>query len=224
MVFGMIFLLLPFMLLNVQKQAGFALEYSIPYGAIHNASAIIAHAENRSSAEVLEELLAKADQGMENATIARRNARKAAILQETIQQYPVSFVITHLPQVFLWIPDLPAVSENLNLTQSGGGTLAVIRKDGILAGVRYYFQDVRNCWMLALLTLAGYLAGAAEFIIRLWRKEWMLCLLLAMLGGYYWAIPGPVIMPRYHLPSLVIVFALAGAALVRYWYRKRSTK
>lgn len=226
---GMVILLLPFMLLNFQKQAGFALEYSIPYGAVHNASAIIAHAENRSSAEVLDELLAKAAQGMENATIAQRNARKAAILKETIQQYPASFVVTHLPQVFLWIPDLPAVSENLNLTQSGGGTLAVIRKDGITAGIRYYFQDVRNCWMLALaplalITLLGYFAGAVEFFYRLWKKEWMLCLLLAMLGGYYWAIPGPVIMPRYHLPSLVIVFALAGAALVRCLKRKNSVK
>ena len=49
------------------------------------------------------------------------------------------------------LPDVPTVSENMGFSTSGKGTLGVLRKDGIIAAVRYYFAD-GGAWLLAALS------------------------------------------------------------------------
>ena len=147
-----------------------------------------------------------------------RTGYKLARARELIAAHRWTYLRLHFNPTIL-LPDAPAFYELLGLTQAGRGTLDILHRHGILAAVRHYFGD--RTWLLLPLLPALAVAGATYLgcLIQLggWvrRREWFLgCIFLAFVA-YYLVLPGPVVMPRYHLPALPLMCVMAGAVWAR---------
>ena len=211
-------LLFPFMKYNYDRYGVWSLEYNAYNASVHNCSAVIAHAEKRNSNDVLAELQSKMPKNYVKDSIKYNKE----LFSSVIKKYPASFIITHLPQWQIMLPDVPAVSENMGLSTSGRGTLGILRKDGIIAAVKHYFAD-GGAWLILVLSpllafnALGYI-GCLIFLIHAvinFKNRWMYIILWGALSFYYVFLPGPVVMPRYHLPALVFAFAAAAWTFVR---------
>ncbi len=208
----------PFCFMNMNKGASFTLEYDSCKALIHNMAAIIAHAEKRPTTEILAEKMAKVDELKHNSnySISFRNSFIIQDYWHTIKVYPWSFAVTHFPQILIMVPDLPSFCENSGITSGDRGTLSIIREQGIFAGVKHYFGDdavkiIFAVIPLLLATLIGYIGCLAAIIINLKQKNYKIVLLWVIFSLIYVVLPGPVIMPRYHLPSLFLIFAFASS-------------
>ena len=215
----------PFCVINYVRVNSFSLEYNSAKALIHNASAIIAHAEKRPTDEVLAQEVSWVEK-FENS-IGERNKRILRRYLEIVDKYPVSFVITHFPQILIMVPDGASFCENMGITQGDRGTLSVIRQYGILAGIRHYFGD-KTCEAilvfapLLLVTLIGYVGCLIELIDNACYKKYYPILIFLFFSLIYVVLPGPVIMPRYHLPSLFLIFVFSSNALVMLGKRMRK--
>ena len=99
--------------------------------------------------------------------------------------------------------------------------------DNIWAGVKYYFGDKAGVIILAvtpllLVTLIGYVGCFLALINYLRYKNYKLLLIFVLFSLFYVILPGPVIMPRYHLPSLLLIFTL-GAEFIGNLKQNKST-
>lgn len=217
--------LLPFMYLNYARYGVWSLEYNAYNAAVHNGSAVIAHAEGRNSNEVLLELQKKFAQDNPPGTPVEEIIKyNKQFFRDTVKKYPVSFAVTHLPQWQIMLPDVPVVAENLRKSVSGRGTLGVLRQDGLIAAVKHYFAG-GGAWIILLLApfivLAGFsYFGCVFYLIAAavnFKKDWMKIILWGALSFYYVVLPGPVVMPRYHLPALIFIFGAAAWSFIRFW-------
>lgn len=151
-----------------------------------------------------------------------RTGYKLARARELIGAHKWTYLRLHFnPSILL--PDAPTFFELLGLTQAGRGTLDVLHRQGVLAAVRHYFGD--RAWLLLPLLPALAVVGATYLgcLVQLgrWmhRREWFLgCVFLAFVA-YYLVLPGPVVMPRYHLPALPLMCVMAGAVWAS-WMRR----
>ncbi len=124
------------------------------------------------------------------------------------------------------LPDAPAFYEHLGLTQAGRGTLDILHRRGVLAAVRHYFGD--RTWLLLpllpALAVVGvtYLGCLMQLGRWLRRGEWFLGFFFLAFAAYYLVLPGPVVMPRYHLPALPLMCVMAAAVWARVLERRQS--
>ena len=209
--------IIPFAVANFCKNAGFTIEYNAPKALIHNKVAIIAHAENRPSAEILDQEMSQIEDLIENKklSIAERNEVIVQNYLAAIKKYPYSFAVSHFPNIFIMTPDLPSFCENLGVTSGDKGTLSVIRKEGIVAGIKHYFgEQATKVLVLALplllVTMAGYVGCLIALINCICRREYKLLIIWLLFSLLYVIIPGPIIMPRYQLAALFLIFGFAG--------------
>ena len=147
-----------------------------------------------------------------------RTRYKLARARELIAAHKWTYLRLHFnPSILL--PDAPTFCELLGLTQPGRGTLDVLHRRGVLAAARHYFGD--RAWLLLPLLPALAVAGATYLgcLVQLgrWlrRREWFLGLFFLAFAAYYLVLPGPVVMPRYHLPALPLMCVMAGAVWAR---------
>ena len=117
------------------------------------------------------------------------------------------------------LPDAPSFFELLKLTHTGRGTLDVLHRQGLFAAVKHYFGD--RMWLLLPLIPAviiiglTYLGCLIELRRWLWRREWFLGFFFL-----YLVLPGPVIMPRYHMPALPLMCIMAATVWARLLQRR----
>ena len=147
-----------------------------------------------------------------------RTRYKLARARELIAAHKWTYLRLHFnPSILL--PDAPTFCELLGLTRPGRGTLDVLHRRGVLPAVRHYFGD--RAWLLLPLLPALAVAGATYLgcLVQLgrWlrRREWFLGLFFLAFAAYYLVLPGPVVMPRYHLPALPLMCVMAGAVWAR---------
>lgn len=216
----------PFCLINYFKGAAFTLEYNAPKALIHNSAAIISYAENRPTNEILNEKMSELDSLVQskNLSISERNSFIVKEYFKIVKKYPLAFIRTHFPQIWIMVPDLPSFCENLGITKGDKGTLSVIRQKGIIAGIKYYFGEraaeiILAVTPLLLATLIGYIGCLIEVIRFLKDKKWQMLLIFLIFSLLFVVLPGPVIMPRYHLPALFLIFAFAGKYLEKFKIR-----
>lgn len=184
----------------------------------HNGSAVMAHATGESSEVWKKRLLDKADTAFRKnpekyGNLKAQNEWKKAQFIQLVRQYPVSAAITHLPNVFNLLPDLPSMLENNHITSGERGTMAVLRQYGFIAAVQHYLGD-KWMWLFILLPLlavhlATLLLAALRLLIYLLSGQWRYILIFGVLAFYYIWAPGPVISPRYLLPALPMLITMA---------------
>lgn len=201
----------PWMMRNYQLGIGFTLDNNTGNTMLQNASAILTSVNGRNSYDILDELRQQAKE-LESNSLSKSNA-KWIIYKNTIKKYPYHFFKTHLPSPLIFVPDVPSLLENLGITQKDRQTLSVIRQKGIIAGIKHYFQGniiyLIICIPLILLTIFVYGATFFSFISLFCKKQYTLFLICFILIFYYIALPGPVTVPRYALPTLPLIYGLA---------------
>ena len=71
--------------------------------------------------------------------------------------------------------------------------------------------------ILPLLIIVGllYICNGMQLLIYLYQKQWYCCWLFMALIVYYLVLPGPVVMPRYHLPALPFMCIMAALFVAR---------
>lgn len=242
---GLVFcvLLLPWMLRNQLVGAGFVLDRNSGLTARHNTAAILARVNSTDIDTERAALEAEADAAFDagpgqNAFLSafekemEQDSWYLARYRKAIFEHPGAAAATHLFQVWILLPDLPDFLQNLGLRSGERGTLAVLRKDGVMAAFRHYMGGSYAAAFLAapFLLAAGalYALTAAGVWICLRRRRWAVLTLFAVFVLYYLTIPGPVLMPRYQIPALPLACALAGAVIsvcgIRRWRKRRSCR
>ncbi len=232
-------MVVPWMLRNQFVGAGFVLDRNSGLTALHNTAAILARVNgtdiDTERAALEAEAEAAVDAGPDQIVSAFEKEMELdswylARYRKAIFEHPWSAAATHLFQVWILLPDLPDFLQNLGLRTGERGTLAVLRKDGVLAAFRHYMGGSYSAAFLAMpfLLAAGalYALTAAGVWIYARRRRWAVLTLFAVFVLYYLAVPGPVLMPRYQIPALPFACAMAGAVIsvcgIRRWRKRRS--
>ncbi len=237
LVFGA--MVVPWMLRNQSVGAGFVLDRNSGLTALHNTAAILARVngtdgDTERAALEAEAEAAFADKSEQYANLLELKMAEddwyLARYKKTVFEHPGAAAATHLFQVWILLPDLPNFLQNLGLRTGERGTLAVLRKDGVMAAFRHYMDGSYAAAFLAapflLATGVLYALTATGVWIYLRRRRWTVLTLFAVFVLYYLAAPGPVLMPRYQIPALPFACALAGAVIsvcgIRRWRKRRS--
>lgn len=222
-------ILLPYLYRNYRLCGGF--DGNSPNLYFHNGSAIMAHATGESSEVWKNRLLAKAEKEFKNhpeqyPSLREQNTWKKARFAEMVRRYPRSSFITHLPNMFNLLPDVPAFLENNHVTTGERGTMAVLRQKGFFAAVKHYFGSKWPIIFLLIPFLAVHtfillfaFCQLAKYIIT-WQWRWLL--IFGVLVFYYILAPGPVVSPRYLLPALPMMIFMAVGFLSNTTYDKIS--
>jgi len=235
-------LLLPWMIRNQLVGAGFVLDRNSGLTARHNTAAILARVNGTDIETERAALEAEAEATVpvqsENGVFSvfekemEQDSWYLARYRKAIFEHPGAAAATHLFQVWILLPDLPNFLQNLGLRSGERGTLAVLRKDGVLAAFRHYMDGSYAATFLAMpfLIVSGALWAltAAGVWIYARKRRWTVLTLFAVFVLYYLAVPGPVLMPRYQIPALPYVCAMAGAVIsvggIRRWRKRRSCR
>ena len=242
---GIVFctLLMPWMLRNRAVGTGFVIDRNSGLTALHNTAAILARVNGtdidseRAALEVEADAAFEAGPGQGASLSAFEKSLELDSwylkrYRKEIIGHPGAAAATHLFQVWILLPDLPDFLQNLGLRTGERGTLAVLRKDGVLAAFRHYMGGNYAAAFLAMPFLLAtgvlYALTAAGVWIYARRHRWTDLTLFAVFVLYYLAAPGPVLMPRYQIPALPFACALAGAVIsicgIRRWRKHRSCR
>lgn len=152
---------------------------------------------------------------------ASRESWRMRRLLGMIAEHPFRWFGQHLDWHIL-LPDVPTLSELFGATTPGRGTMAVLAADGVLAAARHYFDG--RMWILwvvlplllpTALLYAGAGAALAGYFWRL-RERWFEVLVLLAFAEYYFFLPGAITAPRYQIPALPCLCAVAAVALMRF--------
>lgn len=231
-------IVMPWMFRNRAVGAGFAVDRNSGLTALHNTAAILAHAHHSDAeteralleSEANHDFLTMLYSIQRSPTAAEREEWYLNRYRETVLAHPWSAAATHLFQAWILLPDLPDFLQNLGLRTGERGTLAVLRKDGVLAAFRHYMD---GSYAAAFLSVPFVLIHAALWLLTVagaWiyarKKRWTVLLLFVLPALYYLAAAGPVVLPRYQIPALPYACALAGAVIsvcgIRRWRKRRS--
>lgn len=231
-------IIVPWMIRNQAVGAGFAVDRNSGLTALHNTAAILAHASHRDANEIRHWLEYQAEHEFmtinqwrtDKVTVQEREEWYLKRYREAILAHPWSAAATHLFQVWILLPDMADYLQNLGLRNGERGTLAVLRKDGVLAAFRHYMDGSYAAGLLAMPFLLAHAALWALAIFGMWvyarKKRWAVLLVFAVPVVYYLAAAGPVVLPRYQIPALPGACALAGAVIsacgIRRWRKRRS--
>ena len=228
-------LIFPVMLRNYRCGSEFDMDSNRGIMLFHSGAAILG-AETGEDTGVLRERMARETNAYLDAhpelypnRRSRNNYCQKKYL-ELILNHPRGFFLTHMPQWTMLLPDLPTFLENNRLTTTGRGTLDVMRKSGVYAALKHYLDG--RMWLVVpvipfvLITGLLYLGSGMQLVIWLyhWKTQWRMLILFGIFGFFYLFAGGPVVMPRYQIPALPLLCAMAGTWFVLLFRKKRTAK
>lgn len=129
-----------------------------------------------------------------------------------VKEHPFVYFSLHF-RPYILFPDAPSLLQNLGLTVGERGTFDVLSRHGVLAAVKHYFNG--NYWPLFIVApflawaFFTYFAAGAFLFKELWRKNFFIILCFLAFVEFYLFVPGPINMPRYHLPALPLLCIFA---------------
>lgn len=216
-------LLLPWMLRNYRGGADFDMDSNRGEMYYHSGSAILSAVTHENS-EILRERMRRnaeaflSEHPEEFPNVRSKNAWKHERYMDMIRAHPAAFLKTHLPQYAMLLPDLPTFLENNALSIHGRGTLAVLRERGVFAALNFYLDGRLILLLPALPFLATtallYLFAAWTLLLWIIKWKWKPGLIFGAFAFFYLFAGGPVTMPRYQIPALPFLCAMAGFGVV----------
>ncbi|OGV51615.1 MAG: hypothetical protein A2017_08445 [Lentisphaerae bacterium GWF2_44_16] len=226
-VFIFLGIIFPWMYRNECVGAGFAIDTNSGNMLYHNGAVLLGKAENKSPEEIRQQMMKESEEEFaanpgKYSNEADKEKYKLGKLKALILKHPLLYLRLHFRPSIL-IPDLATFCELCGFTKTGQGTFDVLNRQGIIAAVKHYFSG--QLWLLFLLSpallivLVTYIGCLWEFLLWLIKGKWYLVFFFLAFVEYYLLLPGPVTMPRYHLPALP--FICVAAALVLSKYSKR---
>lgn len=135
--------------------------------------------------------------------------------------------------VNFWMPDITPLFERLHLISGNRGTLDVLRRQGVWAAFKHYFNNNIPAIFTTLIYLVFYCllcAAMAAGIIRLWlNKNYLLLVFGGLLIIYFWVLPLGNLDWRFRMPIMPLLFILAiygslGLPEALNWYKSYKKK
>lgn len=217
-------ILAPWMVRNYRLGAGFRLDTNIGDTLLYHNCAVLKSLEtNQKPSEIRErfrrEMSEEFDRHPEKyAFMGPRIAHMTDRAMRMIKTRPLRYAFLHFrPQVL--IPDAASFFEVLGFTKTGRGTFDVLNKQGVTVAVRHYFSG--KLWLIIpiiplLLVVGGtYLGCAGQLVVWVFQRKWFMLFFFLAFVEYFLFLPGPITMPRYHLPALPLMTVMAAMFLVR---------
>jgi len=174
--------------------------------------------------ELERELIAQmAREGMNTASEPERAAYFGKWSLEVFKAHPALFMRYYLKgAVSLFFPDAPGFYVLLDFRKGQSGW-ANLSRQGIQVALASYFGKYWPLWVAAALPLILYDLGiyllALWGILRLWRtRSFFLLLMLIAIMGYWVAVSSLGGIPRYRLPLMPYLIALAAWG----WFKARE--
>lgn len=210
----------PWMLRNWNLNAGFAIDSNTGNILYHNGAVLLARAEGGSPEEIRQRMMREVESEFRSnpekySTVVARERYEMMKMRELVMKYPLTYISLHFRPAIL-IPDAATFFELLGFTRSGRGTFDVLNRKGFFAAVNHYFEG--RIWLPLLaapflvLVIFTYIGSALQLIIWIFRKKIFLVFFFLAFVEYYLLLPGPVTMPRYHIPSLPLMCVMAAMA------------
>ena len=118
------------------------------------------------------------------------------------------------------MPDITPMLERLHITSGNRGTLDILRRQGLWAASKYYFNNNIPAMLATFIYLVFYslvFATIIAGIVRLWlEKHYQKLIFGALLVAYFWVLPIGNLDWRFRMPVMPILFILAiyGAELL----------
>lgn len=222
---------LPWMLRNAAVEAGFTISTNsgrtLRY---HNGAVLRAKLEGGSPEKIRRGLMA-ADRRLFDdkpemyATEASREEHRLKLFKQQFAANPIKYLWLHCSNWPVLLPDAPSFLQLLGLSRHGTGTFDIMVKKGVGAAVEHYFGG--RYWLLAilapLLAVAGLTYAGCAVCLLAWllTKRWVLFFMFLAFVEYYLFMPGPITMPRYHLPALPMMCVMAAMAVQ--WIQSRRS-
>lgn len=214
----------PWLLRNHVIGAGWRLDAIGGELLFHNGAVLLGKVNHSSPELERQKLMREVDNEFARAPVlyqieASRTDYKAVRLFALVKRHPFAYAtLTIRPSILL--PDAPSFLEDLKITRGGRGTFDVLNRHGLLAAVNHYF-DGKQWVLLALAPLLlivalGYLFGAAQTLAYLLRGQWFMLFVFLAFFEYYLFMPGPISMPRYQLPALLLLDVFAAVGMLRF--------
>lgn len=214
-------ILTPWMLRNYNCGAGFCIDTNTGAMYHQNGAMLLAKVNGTQYEDEKQRLLKELDAEFANLDkypdAASRVDYRITKFRKLVFKHPFTYFSLHFSPYVL-LPGVATFCELLGISSSDRGTLNVLKSDGLIAATKYYFGG-RTSIVFALLPLllipAICYAGAAwqlfKWIVQ--KQIFMLFLFLAFVE-YFLFLPGPITVPRYHLPALPLLAVMAAMVLV----------
>ncbi|MDD3117140.1 MAG: glycosyltransferase family 39 protein [Victivallaceae bacterium] len=214
-------ILTPWMFRNYRNGAGFCIDTNTGAMYHQNGAMLLAKVNGTDYEDEKQRLIKEIDAEFEDKAKYPDGASQVnyriALFRRLIFKYPLTYFSMHFSPHVL-IPDAATFSELLGITSSDRGTLNVLKSQGIVAAIKHYFNGRTGVIALIiplLLIPALCYAGALWQLIKwLAEKQFFMFFLFLAFVEYYLFLPGPITVPRYHLPALPMLSAMAALALV----------
>ncbi len=130
--------------------------------------------------------------------------------------------------VHFLMPDITPLFERLHVISGNRGTLDVLRRKGLPAAFRHYFNNNTGAMIATFIYLGFYcllFAAMAAGVIRLWvEKHYQKLIFGALLTGYFWILPIGNLDWRFRMPIMPFLFILAIYGANGLWKWQQSRK
>lgn len=182
------------------------------YAYYYKVGSAISRNENRPFEEVRMELAAPLEKQYSNPFARDKAAGRLAA--EWIWNNPAVYLKSQLMDLpNFWMPDITPFFERVGMTDGNNGTLDVLRRDGIGAAIKHYFENTSfavkaitvGYSVLYIAILGMIVIGMAKMIFK-GRVKALIALILIL--GYFWLLPAGNLDWRFRMviwPVLVFV-------------------
>ena len=224
-------LLAPWMLRNYSNSLGFSMTTIGGDILFHNGAVLLGKVNRKSPEKIRHDMHEKLNSifsknpDIYKSELNRMNYKKNE-MKKLILKYPFTYLSLCL-RPWILLPDLPTFYQDLKITTSGKGTFDILNTHGIIAAVKYYFEG--KMWLilisipLLLVVAVSYIGCMLQFIKWIYQKQWFLIFTALAFIEYYLFLPGPITMPRYHLPALPMMCVMAGIFIVNLKKTEKKT-
>jgi|GEM_PF-457931 4-amino-4-deoxy-L-arabinose transferase-like glycosyltransferase len=217
-------ILTPWMYRNHQLNAGFTIDTNTGAMYYQNGAVLLARVNGTSYEAEKQRLIRSLEIEFADTEkypdLAARQQYQIEQFQELIGQYPVQYIRLHFSSYVL-LPDAPTFLELLKISQSDRGTFDVLRSRGLIAAVEHYFDGnwgvITLLIPLVTLSLITYFGALWQLACWIIRKQIFLFFFFLAFVEYFLFLPGPITMPRYHLPALPLMSVMAALGIYAFY-------
>ena len=198
----------------------------------HNGAVLLGKVNNEPTETVSKKLKKQVELNFKNNPLKYKTEDEKITYKENylfrlIKQNPFTYIKLHFRPSVLF-PDAPNMLQNLGFTTGGKGTFSILNQNGLIVAVKHYFKD--KLWLIALLSpmllivFLTYLFCFIQLLIYFITKKWFLIFCALGFIEYYLFLPGPISMPRYHLPALPFICIMSASGMLYVYKLKLSRR
>ena len=208
--------LLPWMTRNYINDSGFKMSTDTGNLLYNNGAVLLGKIKNKSPEKIRQELHNKNDILFNSNPKLKKESARCKYEENQLKELIIKYPFTYLSLCFrpwILIPDLPTFCQDLGFTASGQGTFDILNTQGFPAAVNHYFKG--KYWLLfitaplLLIVFVTYVGCLLQFIKWFITRQWFLVFTSLAFIEYFLFLPGPITMPRYHLPALPFICVMS---------------